>query len=110
MVHLQKTSFSKDPVPKVRDFFASDGSTDTLPDLDIEEVRKALQMRWDIFSAFPPALQDALKDGNLETVNKVLGDMSVVEAESVVQALDMGGILSFEEGGIRDETGQASEA
>ncbi|KAG6890595.1 hypothetical protein C0995_006571 [Termitomyces sp. Mi166 len=76
-------------------------------DLDVEEVRKALQLRWDVFEAFPADLQDALKQGTLDAVNKVLGDMDVETAESIVQQLDMAGILSFAEGGIRDETDQA---
>ncbi|KAF8895328.1 hsp90-like protein [Infundibulicybe gibba] len=74
-------------------------------DMDVEEVRKALQLRWDVFEAFPEELQKALKEGTLERVNKVLGSMDVPEAESVVQSLDMAGILSFADGGIRDETG-----
>lgn len=72
--------------------------------LDVEEVRKALQFRWDVFQAFPEDFQEALKKGELDAVNKVLGDMDVEMAESVVQQLDMAGILSFAEGGIRDET------
>ncbi|KIL63272.1 hypothetical protein M378DRAFT_80002 [Amanita muscaria Koide BX008] len=76
-------------------------------DLDIEEVRKALQFRWDVFSAFPEDLQEALKSGSLEEVNKVLADMEVQVAENVVQQLDMAGILNFAEEGIRDETGNA---
>jgi cell division cycle protein 37 len=79
-------------------------------DMDIEEVRKALQMRWDLFGGLPENLQEALKTGELAAVNKVLGNMPVNEAENVVKALDMGGILSFAEGGIRDETGRADEA
>jgi cell division cycle protein 37 len=35
--------------------------------------------------------------------------MPVSEAENAVQALDMGGILNFAEGGIRDETGRDEE-
>ena len=79
-------------------------------DMDIEEVRKALQMRWALFCGLPEKLQEALKTGELDAVNKVLGDMPVSEAENVVKALDMGGILSFAEGGIRDETGRADAA
>jgi len=79
-------------------------------ELDVEEVRKALQLRWDVFSNFSKDLQDALKDGKLESVNKVLGTMSVEEAEGVVNALDAGGILNFAEGGIRDETHKAEGA
>ncbi len=79
-------------------------------DMDIEEVRKALQMRWDLFCGLPQDLQEALKTGELVAVNKVLGNMPVGEAENAVGALDMGGILSFAEGGIRDQTGRADDA
>ncbi|KAF9468496.1 hsp90-like protein [Collybia nuda] len=72
-------------------------------EMDIDELRKALQFRWDVFEAFPQNLQEALKGGNLVDVNKVLGEMDVPTAEAVVQQLDMAGILSFAEGGIRDE-------
>lgn len=72
--------------------------------LDVEEVRKALQLRWDVFQGFSKEMQDALKDGKLESVNKVLGSMSVDDAEQLVNMLDAGGILNFAEGGIRDET------
>ncbi|KIY46674.1 hsp90-like protein [Fistulina hepatica ATCC 64428] len=74
--------------------------------LDVEEVRRALQMRWDVFSAFPQDLQDALKDGRLETVNEVLGEMDVIVGEAVVNSLARAGILNFAEGGIRDQTGK----
>lgn len=74
--------------------------------LDVDEVRKALQMRWDVFNSFKEELKAALREGTLEGVNKVLGGMKVDEAEEVVRLLDAGGILSFAEGGIRDETGQ----
>lgn len=74
--------------------------------MDIEEVRKALQMRWDVFQGLPNDMQEALKTGELNKVNKVLGAMPVAEAEEVVRLLDVGGILSFAEGGIRDATGE----
>ncbi|KAG5652897.1 hypothetical protein H0H81_003261 [Sphagnurus paluster] len=77
--------------------------------LDIEEVRKALQFRWEIFKAFPENLQEALKIGKLDAVNKVLGDMDVETAEGVVQQLDMTGILNFADGGIRDETNKQGQ-
>ena len=77
--------------------------------LDIEEVRKALQFRWDVFEGYSDNLKEALKNGALDGVNKVLGEMSVPEAEAVVQSLDAAGILSFAEGGIRDETGKADD-
>ncbi|KAF8631701.1 hypothetical protein AX15_002249 [Amanita polypyramis BW_CC] len=75
-------------------------------DLDIEEVRKALQLRWDVFCGFPEELQEALKSGELTAVNKVLASLDVPTAEEVVRSLDMAGILSFAEEGIRDETGR----
>ncbi|KAI1794893.1 Cdc37 N terminal kinase binding-domain-containing protein [Ganoderma leucocontextum] len=74
--------------------------------VSMEEVRKVLQMQWDIFSSFDERLQEALKAQSLEEVNKALGAMKVQEAEEVVRLLDMSGILSFSEGGIRDETGK----
>ena len=74
--------------------------------VSVEEVRKALQMQWDIFSGFDERLQAALKAQSLEEVNKVLGAMKVSEAEEVVRLLDIAGILNFSEGGIRDETGR----
>lgn len=75
-------------------------------DMDIEEVRKALQYRWDVFQAFPHDLQEALKGGELADVNEVLGRMEVPDAEAVVSGLDSAGILNFSEGGIRDETAE----
>ncbi|KAJ2929331.1 hypothetical protein H1R20_g7757, partial [Candolleomyces eurysporus] len=75
-------------------------------ELDVEEVRKALQYRWEVFQQLSKPMQDALKTNVLEEVNKVLGAMDVAEAEAVVGALDSGGILNFAEGGIRDETGK----
>jgi cell division cycle protein 37 len=74
-------------------------------DMDVEEVRKALQFRWDVFQGFSPALREALKSGGLDGVNKILGKMEVPEAEGIVHSLDIAGILSFADGGIRDETG-----
>ena len=73
-------------------------------DLDIEQVRKALQFRWDVFQGFPPEMQEALRENTLDGVNKVLGEMSVPEAEALVRSLDVAGILNFAESGIRDET------
>ncbi|KAH0832035.1 Cdc37 N terminal kinase binding-domain-containing protein [Lanmaoa asiatica] len=76
-------------------------------ELDVEEVRKALLMRWTVFEGFSDALKDALRVGTLEAVNKVLAEMDVGEAEDVVSKLDLVGIMSFAEGGVRDETGNA---
>lgn len=40
-----------------------------------------------LFEAFPPGLQRALESGSLDEVNKVLGKMSVEEAEEIVGQL-----------------------
>ncbi|PWW77489.1 hypothetical protein C7212DRAFT_356917 [Tuber magnatum] len=48
------------------------------------------------FETFPPGLQRALESGSLDEVNKVLGKMSVEEAEEVVKQLGEGGMLSLE--------------
>lgn len=47
----------------------------------------AIQNARSIFESFPPGLQRALESGNLDEVNKVLGKMSVEEAEEVVEKL-----------------------
>lgn len=52
----------------------------------------------EIFGRFPPGLQRALESENLDEVNKVLGKMSVDEAEEVVEKLGQSGILTVEEG------------
>jgi len=72
--------------------------------MDIEEVRKALQFRWEIFEALPENLKTALQTEELVEVNKVLGEMEVDEAEEILQRLDMAGIIPFSESGVRDET------
>jgi cell division cycle protein 37 len=50
-----------------------------------------------LFESFPPGLQRALESGSLDEVNKVLGKMSVSEAEEVVEKLGAGGMLNLEE-------------
>lgn len=50
-----------------------------------------------LFDAFPPGLQRALESGSLDEVNKVLGKMSVEEAEEIVGQLGDGGMLSLED-------------
>jgi cell division cycle protein 37 len=61
-----------------------------------------------IFENFPPGLQRALESGKLDEVNKVLGKMSVEEAEEIVELLGQGGMLSLQEGVIdaTNEEGQ----
>ncbi|KAH9851527.1 Cdc37 N terminal kinase binding-domain-containing protein [Lenzites betulinus] len=73
--------------------------------VDIEDVRKALQLRWEVFESFPEAFQKALQSHSLEEVNKVLGAMKVEEAERIVELLQIASILSFADNAIRDETG-----
>jgi cell division cycle protein 37 len=53
------------------------------PDSEDPEVQKARQ----VFESFPPGLRRALESGSLDEVNKVLGQMSVEEAEEVVGQL-----------------------
>jgi cell division cycle protein 37 len=49
---------------------------------DPEEIKAR-----ELFDAFPPGLQRALESGSLDEVNKVLGKMSVEEAEEIVGQL-----------------------
>lgn len=79
-------------------------------ELDIDQVRRALQMRWDVFEAFDDALKKALRKGTLEAVNKILGRMDVDDAEETVRMLELAGILSFADGGkVRDMTKSGGE-
>ncbi|KAJ6096662.1 Hsp90 co-chaperone Cdc37 [Penicillium sp. IBT 16267x] len=57
-----------------------------------------------IFEAFSPELQKALESESLDEVNKVLGKLSVEEAEVVVEQLGESGMLSMEEGIIDGTT------
>lgn len=50
---------------------------------DDPEIQKSRE----IFETFPPGLQRALESGSLDEVNKVLGKLSVEEAEEVVGLL-----------------------
>jgi len=63
-----------------------------------------------IFDSFPPGLQRALASESLDEVNKVLGKMSVDEAEQVVEQLGNGGMLSLEEGVIDATTEEGQKA
>ena len=70
-----------------------------------EEEREARN----IFETFPPGLQRALKTGELDRINEVLGKMSVEEAEEVVEQLGNAGMLSLEQGVI-DATTEEGKA
>jgi cell division cycle protein 37 len=55
----------------------------------------------ELFDAFPPGLQRALESGSLEEVNKVLGKMSVEQAEEVVgQLSEVSSPLSVSDFGV----------
>ncbi|CAE6405065.1 unnamed protein product [Rhizoctonia solani] len=73
--------------------------------LDPVQVREALMRRWEMFEAFKPEMQSALRNHSLDEVNAVLEKMDLAEAEGMVQLLDASGILSFASTDIRDETG-----
>ncbi|RPD63612.1 hypothetical protein L227DRAFT_608191 [Lentinus tigrinus ALCF2SS1-6] len=49
--------------------------------VSMEDGRKALQMRWDVFQSFDEPLQQVLQNQSLEEVNKVLDAMNVEHAE-----------------------------
>ena len=63
----------------------------------------------EIFDNFPEDLQKALEKGSLDDINVVLGDMTVEEAELVVEQLSTGGMLSLEEGIIDATTEEGQE-
>lgn len=64
----------------------------------------------EIFDSFSPELQAALESGSLDKVNKVLGELSVPDAERVVEQLGEGGMLSLEEGVIDATTEEGKKA
>lgn len=64
---------------------------------------------WKLFEAFPPGLRRALESKSLDAVNKVLGKMSVSEAEEVVAQLSEGNMLNVEEGIIDATTEEGQE-
>lgn len=74
-----------------------------------EETRQAEQASRQIFESFPPGLQRALESGKLDEVNKVLGKMSVEEAEEIVGKLGEGGMLSLEEGVVDATTDEGKK-
>lgn len=71
---------------------------------DPEEVRSR-----EIFESFSPGLRRALESGKLDEVNKVLGKMSVDEAEEIVAKLGEGGMLSLGEKVIDMTTEEGKE-
>lgn len=71
--------------------------------LDIEEVRRYLTTQWEVFEGFSDDLKAALKTGQLEEVNKVLGKMSIADAENAVGLLDKTGILNISGGRVMGE-------
>jgi len=77
--------------------------------MQVEEVRKALQVQWDVFNGFEDDMKVALKSQKLDAVNKVLGSMDIEDAERVVELLQISGILNFSESGVRDQTGASTD-
>ncbi|QSZ30036.1 hypothetical protein DSL72_004554 [Monilinia vaccinii-corymbosi] len=63
----------------------------------------------ELFNAFPPGLQRALESGSLDEVNKVLGKMSVEQAEEIIGQLSEGGMLQIEQQ-IIDTTTEEGQA
>lgn len=55
--------------------------------MDPVAVREFLVRQWTIFDGFKPEVKAALREESLEAVNKVLGGMSVDEAEQLVRNL-----------------------
>lgn len=76
-----------DPSTKINIKIPNEGSSDSAE----AGAREA-------YDQFPPGLQRALQSESLDEVNKVLGKMSVDEAEEVVEKLGESGILTLEEG------------
>ncbi|KAG9237016.1 putative Hsp90 co-chaperone Cdc37 [Amylocarpus encephaloides] len=64
----------------------------------------------EMFDAFTPGLRTALQSGSLDEVNKVLGKMSVEEAEEIVAQLSEGSMLSLEEQIIDATTEEGQKA
>ncbi|KAK4218100.1 Cdc37 N terminal kinase binding-domain-containing protein [Rhypophila decipiens] len=78
-----------------------------IPPKDSEDpVEKAGR---EIFESFEPKMQKALETGSLDEVNKVLGDMTVADAEELVGKLGEAGILSLEEEIIDATTDEGKE-
>ncbi|KAL9112568.1 MAG: hypothetical protein Q9227_003139 [Pyrenula ochraceoflavens] len=107
---LQKES-GKDPagVEQIQ-LHAVDADTKihiVVPQPDSEDATEKASR--EIFERFPPGLQRALESASLEEVNKVLGKMSVEEAEEVVEQLGQGGMLSLEQGVIDATTEEGQQ-
>ncbi|ODV89358.1 hypothetical protein CANCADRAFT_138894 [Tortispora caseinolytica NRRL Y-17796] len=63
----------------------------------------------EIFESFPLDLQQAIESKDLKEVNKVLENMSVEDAEEVVNGLTEGGMLDIVEGIIDATGGETTE-
>ncbi|CAG8784964.1 3498_t:CDS:1, partial [Racocetra fulgida] len=72
-----------------------------IPDGNSEDEEE--KARYQLFLTLPEDFQDALKTGELTKINKVLGEMTVEEAERVLDICGKAGVLSLE-GGIIDAT------
>ncbi|KAI7846688.1 hypothetical protein BDC45DRAFT_75216 [Circinella umbellata] len=94
---------SNDQVETIQLQAAQDGSPITIrmPDPKEEEAYK-------VFQALPETFRDALKTGELDNLNKVLEQMSVDDAETLVQVCSQYGFLDVGEQVI-DETQQQQQ-
>ncbi|KAK3180113.1 hsp90 co-chaperone Cdc37 [Lecanicillium sp. MT-2017a] len=70
-------------------------------DVEVQEARK-------VFEGFSPEMKKALESGELDQVNKVLGELSVEDAEEYVNLFGEANILSLEEE-IIDATTEAGQ-
>ncbi|KLU81241.1 hypothetical protein MAPG_00333 [Magnaporthiopsis poae ATCC 64411] len=73
-----------------------------VPDKDSQDPQE--QAAWAIFESFTPEMKKAIQSGNLDEVNKVLGELNVAEAEELVGKFNEAGILNLEEGVIDTTT------
>lgn len=74
--------------------------------MDVEQVKRLLQIRWEVFSQFPTGIQEGLKNSDLTAINKELAKMKIEDAENLVKELEYTGILHFAEGGAQSALSQ----
>lgn len=63
---------------------------------------------YEVFCALPEKMQNALKDGTLDTINKALETFSFEDAETIIKVCSQYGFLDVGEQVI-DETGQQQQ-
>ncbi|KZS90413.1 Hsp90 co-chaperone CDC37 [Sistotremastrum niveocremeum HHB9708] len=70
-------------------------------DLDVEEVREVLQTQWNIYQSLSTPVQEALQAHSLDQLNEAMSDMSVEEAEALVEKLQSSAMLRFSAPGVQ---------